>query len=408
LPDVYIVVNVKEDTFRALIRQNMASNRVEQLLFTRGAQPVFQAQKDAILADGGLIRDRISQQSESNVEYRGKDGREYLVNYAALGMNPEWVLVGYQSKSDLLAPMRNIRWSILMIMGGCIVLALIISSVVSDVLLRPLFKLRSLMLKVEQNHLDVRFESRYQDEVTQVGYKFNRMLEQIGALIDEVKLSEREKRKSEIKALQAQIDPHFLYNTLNTIFWKSELEEHEAVKDMIVSLSLLFRLGLSNGREVTTLGDELEHVRQYLNLQSRCYEELFDYSIEVEDPVLLELPILKIMLQPLVENSILHGFKDMTARGRIVIAVSRTEDILRIEVSDNGAGMDVREVQQRMTEPGTGRQSYALSNVGSRLTLYYGDKSSLLMNSVPYEETKITLIIPIETGGASSNGRQAG
>ncbi|MFD1904774.1 sensor histidine kinase [Paenibacillus rhizoplanae] len=119
------------------------------------------------------------------------------------------------------------------------------------------------MVEVEYNDLDVRFQSRYEDEVSAVGHKFNRMLDQIQVLIQEVRTSEQEKRKSEVKALQAQVDPHFLYNTLNTIFWKSENGEKSDVSEMIVALSLLFRLGLNNGNDITTLQQEVQHVRQY-------------------------------------------------------------------------------------------------------------------------------------------------
>ncbi|XEC96069.1 sensor histidine kinase [Paenibacillus tarimensis] len=400
LQDVYIIVNLKEDTLMKLISENLENRQIEQLLYMRDGNPVLMSEAGASFMDDPQLRRRLAGANKGNFEYKQPHGTAYLVNYAELEMNKNWVLIGYQSKSDLLAPMLKIRWAILMIMGGCIVMAFIFASVLSEVLLRPLLKLRGLMLKAGRNRLDVRFESRYEDEVTQVGYKFNLMLEQIQSLIEEVKLSEQEKRKSEIKALQAQIDPHFLYNTLNTIYWKSELEEHDAVKEMIVSLALLFRLGLNNGKEITSVAQEIEHVSQYLKLQSECYADMFSYSIRVEDKRLCELPILKIILQPLVENSILHGFQDMNRKGRIEINVFESREDLVIEVSDNGCGMDVREVRKRMKGQGDGRESYALSNVQTRLQLYYGEKARMEMESVPNERTKVTLFIPMGREGS--------
>lgn len=398
LPDVYIIVNLREDAVMRLLMDNLDTQKIEQVLMDRQGDPVLLGQSDSPyrLNEAGLRE--LEMGERGHFEYKDDSGRAILSNHATLSLQPAWKLVSFQDKAELLAPMTNILWYILMIMGGCIALAFILSNLLSGLLLRPLYKLRSLMMRVEQNQLDVRFESEYEDEVTQVGYKFNRMLEQIGALIEEVKLSETEKRKSEIKALQAQIDPHFLYNTLNTIFWKSEMGEHETVKEMIVSLSMLFRLGLNNGNEIMTLGQELNHVEQYMMLQQKSYQGLFVYDIRVADERLRHVPILKILLQPLVENAINHGFQEITGRGLIVISVERAQDgMLEIRVSDNGTGMDVEDVRRRMRMTGVAKDSYALSNVESRLALYYGDRASMELASEPQVATTVTLRIPLET-----------
>ncbi len=171
-----------------------------------------------------------------------KGGNPYLVNYSRLSMVDNWTMVSAQTQSDLLRQVNRIKTTTLWIMLCCVVLAFVLSNVISSLLLKPLHKLQGLMKKVEQNNLDVRFTSKYEDEVTQVGLKFNRMLEEISSLIEDVKEAEYEKRKMEVKALQAQIDPHFLYNTLNTIIWKSESSQNQDVTEMITSLSLLFQL----------------------------------------------------------------------------------------------------------------------------------------------------------------------
>ncbi|MBD2844111.1 sensor histidine kinase [Paenibacillus sp. IB182496] len=404
VPDVYIVVNIKQDTIDELIRQNLDDRRINQVLLTRGGELVLEPLPGMPAADPAALQAQIADAERGDFEYGSAEG-DYLVNFAALDMNPQWVLLGYQSKAELLAPLRNLRWAMLSITGVCLLLALLLASLLSELLLRPLLKLRNLMQRAGQHQLDVRFESRYEDEVTQVGYKFNAMLEQIQSLIVEVKRSEQEKRKSEVKALQAQIDPHFLYNTLNTIFWKSEMEEHETAKEMIVSLSLLFRLGLNNGREHTTLGQELEHVEQYLILQARCYPRLFDYEIRLEAPELRQLPVLKLLLQPLVENAIEHGLRELEHKGRLVVDVRRAGERLLLEVTDNGSGMNVEEVRRRMERPGESSQSYALSNVRSRLLLEYGDEAEVRLASVPGEATRVTLVIPIDPKGGEAHGQ---
>ncbi|MBB3114445.1 two-component system sensor histidine kinase YesM [Paenibacillus phyllosphaerae] len=394
LPNVYVVVNIQEERLLELIHAHLQEGSLRQLIMDRSSMPVFSS-VPVSTDNSKSLQEAIGDSSTGHFEYVADSGLPFLVNYAALDMNADWMLVGYQSKSDLLAPVRHMRWTIVTIMGVCVVLALIMSSMLSELLLKPLFKLRNLMLKVETNHLDVKFESVFEDEISQVGYKFNRMLEQIKELIEEVRSTEQEKRKSEIKALQAQIDPHFLYNTLNTIYWKSEMQEQQAVSGMIVSLSQLFRLGLNNGHEITTLRQELEHVSQYLSLQSMCYPDLFYYEIAEVDEKLLDVPILKILLQPLVENSILHGFQELPHQGRIRIETSAQDGMLTISVNDNGVGMDVHQVQQMLSRRGKECSSYALSNVRARLALYYGSKASFILESESCVRTSVRLVIPI-------------
>jgi two-component system sensor histidine kinase YesM len=295
----------------------------------------------------------------------------------------------------LLQQTKNIQLAIFWIVIGCLLVTFTVTQLIARVLLKPLKNLQALMLKVEQNDLSVRYEGPNKDEITQVGYRFNRMLEEIQRLMERVMNAEEQKRKSEIKALQAQIDPHFLYNTLNTIYWKSQMKQLEDVQEMVLSLSSLFQLGLNKGREITTLEYELRHVEQYLKIQLKCYENLFIYSIVVEDGVDMTHPILKILLQPLVENSILHGFQDRNDGGIIHISVRQDEHKLRLTVEDNGQGMQIDTI--RNEETSSLLKGYALSNIVQRLQLEYSDEAEFVISSRPEEGTTISLILPIRS-----------
>ncbi|MNC25582.1 putative sensor-like histidine kinase [compost metagenome] len=255
------------------------------------------------------------------------------------------------------------------------------------------------MKRVESNDLTARFESLQEDDLAQVGFRFNRMLDQIVVLIDEVKEAEAGKRNTEIKALSAQMDPHFLYNTLNVIYWKLKLKQVDESQTMVVSLSRLFQLGLNKGKEITTLEKELEHVRLYLELQASCYENLFEYSIEVKDPSLPALTVPRIILQPLVENSILHGFSSMENGGRISIELDSdpSAESWSIRVEDNGCGMEEEAVRAMLRDPqGKG---YAIGNLIQRLQLYYGGWARLHLESHPDRGTIIYMSIPFKGAG---------
>ncbi|MEK5463917.1 histidine kinase [Paenibacillus sp. FSL R7-0210] len=395
-PDVYMVVNMKEEAMRSILEQDLMNNQVQLFLLQKDGSMVIrpETQTYAFNTEQNFVS-RFNQGTAGDFNYINVSGEELLVNYSTLSMNEDWVMVSIQSKADLLQPLKQIRWLIFWIMLICTVVALALSNLLASALLKPLNKLQRLMVEVEYNDLDVRFQSRYEDEVSAVGHKFNRMLDQIQVLIQEVRTSEQEKRKSEVKALQAQVDPHFLYNTLNTIFWKSENGEKSDVSEMIVALSLLFRLGLNNGNDITTLQQEVQHVRQYLQLQQKCYENLFTYTIEVEDDAYLSVRMLKILLQPLVENSILHGFRDKAELGRIEIRIYRAAGFLILRVTDNGCGMDAAQLANAVNGTEAERRGYALSNLRSRLSLHYGESASIAFSSIPDIATTVTVTIPI-------------
>ncbi|ETT56744.1 MULTISPECIES: histidine kinase [unclassified Paenibacillus] len=395
-PNVYMVVNMKEEAMRSILEQDLMNNQVQLFLLQKDGSMVIrpETQTYAFNTEHNFVS-RFNQGTAGDFNYINAKGEELLVNYSTLSMNEDWVMVSIQSKADLLKPLNQIRWLIFWIMLICTLVALALSNLLASALLKPLNKLQRLMVEVEYNDLDVRFQSRYEDEVSAVGHKFNRMLDQIQVLIQEVRTSEQEKRKSEVKALQAQVDPHFLYNTLNTIFWKSENGEKSDVSEMIVALSLLFRLGLNNGNDITTLQQEVQHVRQYLQLQQKCYENLFTYTIEVEDDAYLSVRMLKILLQPLVENSILHGFRDKAELGRIEIRIYRSAGFLILRVTDNGCGMDAAALANAVNGTEAERRGYALSNLRSRLSLHYGESASIAFSSIPDIATTVTVTIPI-------------
>ena len=166
---------------------------------------------------------------------------------------------------------------------------------------------------------------------------------------------------------------------------------------MVLALSRMFQLGLNRGRAITTVENEIEHVKQYLLIQQRSYVGVFDYRIEIGDDSLLDEPILKLMLQPLVENAILHGFKNKRSGGKILLRFEREGPSIRITVTDNGMGMDAEQMMRAIRQAdvtANEKSSYALYNIYNRLRLYYGDKAEMTITSRPDEETTVSLLVP--------------
>ncbi|KRE40734.1 sensor histidine kinase [Paenibacillus sp. Soil724D2] len=396
--NVYVVVNVKEDDLRDLFMENLTkTNKQYYFIDAKGEDVNYsdRTSKDHFIQKPAFF-EQLSDQMKGSFFYTN-DKKDYLVNYSRLDVKDDWMIVSVQAKDELLAKLNGIKRATTYVIIGFIILSLFITNNLTYLLLKPLYRLQRLMKRVEENDLSVRFESVYKDEVSQVGFRFNRMLDEIKQLIEDVKNRERDKRKAEIKALSAQMDPHFFYNTLNTIYCKSVLGENDDVNEMILALSQMFQLSLNGGRDLITLGDELEHVRQYLAIQQRSYENLFVCQFEVE-PELLTCLVPKIMIQPLVENCILHGFKDMTSGGEIQIRVRTEGDWLYITVEDNGHGLVPEKLLQGIVHPTTSKHGYALRNIYTRLQLYFGDQQRMEITNNDLGAARIELWIPSYEG----------
>jgi two-component system sensor histidine kinase YesM len=416
--DAYVIVNIKEKELMQLSTQNLSKDGRDYYVINAKGEQVILNQTGSLPVWGEARPDFLDRMTEEDTGsfFYGTSGNDYLVNYKRLDINRSngWMVVGMQSKEQLLREVRNIKQATYLVILGFVLLSLLFTNKLTSLLLRPLYRLQSLMRRVEDNNLTVRFESRFQDEVAQVGFRFNRMLDEITLLIDNVKRGETEKRKAEMKALTAQMNPHFFYNTLNTIYCKSVLGENEDASSMILALSDMFQLGLNVGRELIRLEDELRHVEQYVAIQQISYEQLFEFSVELEDEALLPSLVPKIILQPLVENSILHGFKNIRSGGKIGIRVSSEADMLHLTVWDNGAGLAAErilpgaeeasgrpeEVAPGAMDEAAGRRAshkhgYALRNIVHRLKLYYGEAAGLEMRGRPEGGAVAEIRLPI-------------
>ncbi|MGN8771886.1 sensor histidine kinase [Paenibacillus barengoltzii] len=236
--------------------------------------------------------------------------------------------------------------------------------------------------------------------------RFNLMLRRIRELMDQIIQEQEAKRKSELDVLQSQINPHFLYNTLNSVTRLAELGRNEEVVTTITSLSRFFRISLSKGKHIISVQDELEHVRHYLIIQTIRFKNKFRYEIRADEAA-LKCSTLKLILQPLVENAIHHGIEKSAEEGFIDIEARLEGDNLIFRILDNGIGMTSDTVEKLLSgnirsERGSG---VGVRNVQERITLYYGPGYGLHFESEPEEGTTVTITIPavqpdsLEQGG---------
>ena len=223
------------------------------------------------------------------------------------------------------------------------------------------------------------------------------MARQIRVLMNDIVTEHEAKRKQEFDTLQSQINPHFLYNTLDIIVWMIENEQKAEAVKVVTALARFFRISLSKGKSIITVHDELEHVRNYLMIQHMRFKNKFSYYIDAADDC-LELASLKLMLQPLVENAIYHGMEFMDGDGEITLKVWKEGGDLYFTVRDNGLGMTREQVESLFSDSilvtskkGSG---IGVKNVNERIKLYFGEEYGLRIDSEPDEGTEITIRLP--------------
>ncbi len=280
---------------------------------------------------------------------------------------------------------------IMVIFGGLLI-------VVANGITRPIRKLQTEMADIESLNYEAALtpELSGSKEVVELNRSFNQMMARIKELTQNVVSEKEEQRKSELKALQNQINPHFLYNTLDSIMACIDKGESAKAEDMIIALSKFFRISISKGHDVIPLADEIEHARNYLLIQKLRFGNAFAYDIVVE-PGLEKFYVVKLILQPILENSVGHGLKEGEV-GRIGIHAFLDGDFLKFEISDNGYGMmpsKVKELEDSLLD-NTVYQGVGLKNVFQRIRIYYGEKANLLIHSEEDVGTVITIVIPKE------------
>lgn len=380
--------------------KNLADICSEITLGHRGYVYIISKNKDIIyhpsqqLIYSGLKQEEILSMDE---EIEGsiilKDKLVTMHNLKDIG----WSVVSVSYLDELLTSETEIMFTILIISILCTILAFFISQRIATQISKPILELENIMLEVEKGAFDIQIPiDSGTRELQSLSRSFGKMIQEIRHLLEKIKENEKLLRKSELMILQAQINPHFLYNALDTIIWLAEQEEHEKVVNMTAALARYFRISLSKGAEVIPVFSEIEHVKYYLQIQKIRYENKLTYSLNI-DPKVYDYKVVKIILQPLVENALYHGIKDLDTGGHIKISAVKEGNNICFIVEDNGKGMTQEQLDQILTNPSTLSSKsggVAIKNVHERLQVYYGKDYGLHYESKLGEWTKVYVTIP--------------
>ena len=347
-----IVFDIKYEMFERYLRSNAFGRQSDSIIIDNHGNVIY-------YRDVKCFADKkcLEKFSEKN---KNKD--TYL--YETQIENTNWNLRSLANTNDLITLKKNFSHIVIIIFLFSLAFSSIITFIVITKILKPLIKLENHMQNFENNLWEFHLSEK-------TGYEIQNLVEHFNVMVEKIKYL----REYEIKALHSQINPHFLYNTLDTIIWMAEFEDNEKVISITKSLANYFRLSLSNGHEKIPLKDEIMHTKEYLFIQKQRYEDKLSYFFNIEDESLLSIKVPKIIIQPIVENSIYHGIKNLSGNGIITIDVYRQNSTINISVKDNGIGFEKAKQFKKSKTGGVGFQ-----NVDKRIKFYYGKNYGVFIN----------------------------
>ncbi len=300
-------------------------------------------------------------------------------------------------RQSLNEQVTNVIITMFIALASIITASVLVNYLVTNSITKPIRLLCEKTAMVAKGDFKARTSCKNRDELSILSDSFNDMAIKLEQQVKSIRLEQENLRAMESKLLQAQINPHFLYNTLDTIVWLIEGDKNKEAIDIVIALSEFFRIIVSKGKDFITIREEEVHINSYLQIQQSRYKDILDYEIDIPKE-LYDYQILKLTLQPLIENSLYHGIKMLRARGKITVIGKLNKEEICFHVIDNGIGMDEAELDalRREIETPGGRQSngFGLANVNKRIKLTYGNEYGLEIQSKKGEGTSITIKIP--------------
>jgi len=411
-----VLVDFREDTIYDSISYVNTDGNSEMFFYDESNKPILRDKENALALKIEKELDQrksiggTDEEVDSSFDYEPTehmnidnfraviDGKEYFI--CKVDLVSGWKMVNVMSINELKRDINRIVPSSIIILIFMCIIAIFLSIQFSSSIAKPVKKLIKLMKKVETGDFTGKFEVEYEDEIGHLGRSYNLMLDEIQSLMDTVLEEQRELRKAQFKILQEQINPHFLYNTLDSINWLSRMGRNDEAVVMVNAFTRLLRIALSKGKDVITIKEEAEHISNYLTIQKIRYKKKLSYEVEIDERI-SEYYTVKLTLQPIVENAIYHGVKGKKAGGDIYVEGHEEEDCLVFTIKDTGIGMSSDKVEalninleKPLGENWDGTESFGIKNVSDRIKVFFGNQYGLRYESEKGEGTKAYITIP--------------
>jgi two-component system, sensor histidine kinase YesM len=395
-----ILFNLRADFFEKVFNKSLiGENGYLTLISPDGTYQTQKMQDDYQLGTKTLQALNQLEQKDGKFSFKNAHGENLNVVFNSIGVN-KWKVAAVFPESQILQTINNIKYLMLGLILVVIIMATFIVNVVGKYISKPIEKLASEMTKVDREHLQLAEGLAVPKEMRILYSSFNEQMEKNVALLNQIELDQKEKRQLEVAIIQAQMNPHFLYNTLYSIKGLCDMGLNEDASEMISALSSFFRISISRGNEIISIEEEIDHIKSYLYIMEMRYGDDFSYTLDVDEKV-LSSRIIKLTLQPLIENAIYHGVKLKRNSGFISVKVISVGNKIQLEVEDNGLGMSedrLLKIREEINAPyNDHKKKYigiGLRSVSERLKGYFGKECTLTIVSEVEKGTKITIMIP--------------
>lgn len=346
----------------------------------------------------GMI-DEIESKSTGNIKannFKMKIGNTNFLVYYAVSQTTGWRIISLTNYDNLIAEINRNYVVSLIFLGVITSIVFIFSTLVTKSITVPLNEITQAIRKTSIENKYPVVNATGSDEISYLGKTFNSMSKRIQDLIAEIQEVHKKERQAEFIALQSQINPHFLYNTLDSVNWLAYMSDNLDICEIVNSLSKFFRLSLNKGNDFYTIADEVEHVKSYISILKIKHRKSINFFIDVDDEC-LKYKTIKILLQPLVENSVYHGIEPKGGMGNVNIKIFRHNNTITLDVIDDGIGINnkAQKVIEKSFKGNNDREGYGIANIDERIKLFFGNDYGLSIESNKPCGTKVTLIIPV-------------
>ena len=390
-----LVIDLNYDVINDLCESITLGNKGYVYIIDRKGEIVYHPQQQLILS--GVKKELLKEVSNggTSISHTDENGENKI--YTPFHSNKTgWTIVGVVYTSELAGDEKEVRTMYIGAACTLILFACILAVLLSARITRPIKQLQAAMKEVQQGKFEqVYIDTGGENEISSLTRSFNKMTERIDELMKNNRKEQAEKRKSELKALQSQINPHFLYNTLDSIIWLIETEDLSQAIKMTSVLARFFRQAIGNSKIYVSVWQELEYTRNYLLIQQMRYKDKVAFRILVDEDV-MECAIVKLVLQPLVENALYHGLKYKTTQGNIIITGGREGDLVILKIQDDGIGMSKEALASVFKKKTSDKRhnGVGMKNIEARLKMHYGPDYGLFVESKEGRGTTVTVTIP--------------
>ena len=389
-----LLVDMDFSGIRQLFAKVNSQNMGYVYLMDSDGKIIYHPRQNLIFSNMIQENNEMAKTYEDGAHRETFEGEDRMVAVKTVGYTG-WKIVSVMPMEKFLGDFSRTRTMAVMIIIVAILVMIFANQFVAVRVAKPLRNLEDSLTGIGMDR-EPQIYIGGPPEIQHLGETIRSMVEQLRQLTDDIVREQEEKRKSELDALQSQINPHFLYNTLDSIMWMIEAEKYDDAISMVQALSRLFRISLSKGKNIITVGEELQHAKNYLDIQKYRYKNKFTSYFEIEEGI-EKYKTIKLIIQPLIENAIYYGMEYMDGDGEIYVRAYTKEEDLFIEVEDNGLGMQKAQVESLLTD-GTRIRSkgsgIGIRNVHQRIQLYFGTESGLEILSEPDEGTMVRIHLP--------------